>query len=172
MGRTNSREAAGLNRAPQDRPASIRRRRPSARQVQVQAAQVHESFTIIHSSAGGNHAAHGGRAAGGLGCIHAIASLGTAGGRLPDHSGGHVLSGSGSGCDGFVGHVSAGAAIRPGARPEPDDVDQFIWQLGDHAAVRPRSEYRRGRAAGTGCDQLRLDVSADGSARIRRSTTR
>jgi multidrug efflux system membrane fusion protein len=40
------------------------------------------------------------------------------------------------GCDGLVGHRAAGAAVRPGARPEPDDLDQLGGKLGHHAAVR------------------------------------
>ena len=35
-------------------------------------------------------------------------------------------------------HRAARAAVRPGARPESDDVDQLRRQLGHHAAVRPR----------------------------------
>ena len=38
---------------------------------------------------------------------------------------------------------------------EPDDVDEFGWQLGDHAAVRAGSEHRCGGAGGAGGDQLR-----------------
>src|SRR5207302_1844564 len=33
------------------------------------------------------------------------------------------------------------AAIQPGNRTEPDDLDEFIWQFGDHTAVRTRSEH-------------------------------
>ena len=99
-----------------------------------------------------------------MGRVSAIAGLGAAGSRLSDHSGGDVLSGRGPGCDGFVGHVAAGAAVRAGPRTEPDDLDEFVWQFGHHAAVRPRPEYRRGRAASAGCDQRRLHVPAGGSA--------
>ena len=49
-----------------------------------------------------------------------------------------VLSGREPGCDGVVGDGSARTAVRAGAGPEPDDVDQFVWQLGDHAAIRAR----------------------------------
>ena len=62
--------------------------------------------------------------------------------------------GADPGRDGFVRDLSAGAAVRPGARTEPDDFDQFVWQFGDHAAVRSRSEHRRRRAASAGRDQL------------------
>src|SRR5579859_3575699 len=109
--------------------------------AEFQWRQVHESFTVIHSSSGRDHAPDGRRAAGGLGCIPATASLGAAGSRLPNDPGGDVLSGSRSGGDGLVGDFPVGAAIRPGARPDPDDFDEFIWQFDYHVAVRPRSEY-------------------------------
>ena len=66
--------------------------------------------------------------------------------------------------DGLVGNVSSGASVRPGSRPEPDDLDQFIWQFGHHAAVRPRPEYRRRRAAGAGGDQFRATYLAGRSS--------
>ena len=55
---------------------------------------------------------------------------------------------------------------------EPDDLDEFLRQFAHHATVRTGSEYRRRRAASTGGDQLRIDLSADRICRIRRSTAR
>ena len=63
------------------------------------------------------------------------AGLRAAAGGLPDDSGADVLSGGQPRRDGFVGDRALGAAIRPGAGPEPDDVDQLRRQLGHHVAV-------------------------------------
>ena len=59
-----------------------------------------------------------------------------AAGRLSDHPGPDVLSRRQPGCHGVVRHGSARAAVRPDARPEADDFDQFRRQLGHHAAIR------------------------------------
>ena len=67
-----------------------------------------------------------GSAAGRRGRLQAVAGLGAAAGGLSDHPGGHVLSGSQPGGDGVVGHRAARTPVRPGARAEPDDVDQFF----------------------------------------------
>src|ERR1700716_2797027 len=76
-----------------------------------QELRAHESFTIIYSASGCDHIVDGGRAPGGLGCVHAITSLRAAGSGLPDNSGGDVLSWGGPGGYGVVGDVAAGAAI-------------------------------------------------------------
>ena len=73
---------------------------------------------------------------------------------------------------GLVGHRAAGAAVRPGAGPEPDDLDQLRRQLGHHAAVRPGPEHRRGRAGGAGGDQRGRHLPARRTCRSRRSTAR
>src|SRR5580692_2388276 len=176
--RTNCNEAVGLSRAMllrtlarapldmvDDGPPAV----PAQRGFQILAGsrrriQVHEPFTIIYSPAGCDHAADGRRATRGLGCVHATAGLDPSRSRLSDDTSCDVLSGRRSGCDGVVGDVSSGAAVRAGARTEPDDFDEFLWKLADYAAVRPRSKHRRGRAAGAGRDQFRVDVSADRSA--------
>ena len=46
------------------------------------------------------------------------------------------------------------------AEPEPDDLDQLGRRLGDHPAVRPRSQPRRRRAGGAGGDQRRRQPAA------------
>ncbi len=71
-----------------------------------------------------------------------------------------VLSGRQPGCDGLVGHGAAGAAVRPGAGPEPDDFHQFRGKLADHAAIFAGFEHRRGRAGGAGGDQRGDHLSA------------
>jgi len=50
-------------------------------------------------------------------------------GRLSNDSGCDVLSGSRLGGHGILGHRSAGAAVRPSTRVEPNDLNQFLWQL-------------------------------------------
>ena len=92
--------------------------------------------------------------------IQTAARFGAAASGLSDHSGGHVLSRSQPGGDGLVGHRAARAPVRPGARPEPDDVDQFFRRVDHHAPVRARFEYRRGRAAGAGGHQRGGNVPA------------
>ena len=62
--------------------------------------------------------------------------------------------------DGVLRHRAARAAVRPGARPEPDDLHQFPGRLGHHPAVRPRSEHRCRRAAGAGRHQRRQHLPA------------
>ncbi len=64
----------------------------------------------------------------------------------------------------FDDHGAAGAAIRPVAGLEPDDLQQLLRQLGHHAAVQPERKHRRGRAGGAGVDQRGGDVSAQGPA--------
>src|SRR6266576_3958981 len=103
--------------------------------IQLPATRPHESLTHIYSPPGCNHAA------GGLGCVHAVTGISSSGGRLSDDPGSDVLSGSRPGRDGFLGDLAAGAAVRPGTRTDPDDLDEFIWQFGDHTAVRTRSEH-------------------------------
>src|SRR6202050_1728325 len=123
MARTNCKPAARSSSAA-DR-ATVRAERTPA---QPQEFPLHESFTIIHSPAGGDHAVDGGRAAGGMGSVSATSRLGPAGSRLPDDSGGDVLSGRRSGRDGVVGDFATGAAIRASSGIEPDDLDELIWQ--------------------------------------------
>ncbi len=86
----------------------------------------HEPVTNFYSSAGGHHFAHGGPHAGGIGGLSATAGFGSAGSRLPHHSGRDFLSGRRSRRDGLFGDRAAGAPVRPGPWPEPDDFDQFV----------------------------------------------
>src|ERR1700751_3960494 len=124
----------------------LRLRNPPARsrRIKVPASRVlqaHESFQVIYSPPSSDHAADVWSLARRLGRVHATSSLRAARGRLSDDSGDDVLSGSGPGCDGLLGHVSAGAPVRTSPRPEPDDLDELLWKLGHHAAVRPRPEH-------------------------------
>src|SRR5271156_3047960 len=146
MGRTNSKPAVRSSREARARaiPRAVGVLQPRELpllELRHQEFRLHESFTFIRSPASGDHAVDGGRAAGGGGCIYATARLRAAGGRLSNHSGRNVLSGGGSRGSGFVGDFTAGAAVRSSARAEPDDLDEFVRQFGDHAAVRARPEY-------------------------------
>src|SRR5437879_5028332 len=137
MARTSYKLAAGSSRVIPTRPTA----ESAAAPARHQELPAHESFAIIHPAACSDYPSDGGCAAGGMGRLPAVAGLCVAGGRLPDNSSGDLLSGSGSGCDGVVCDVAAGAAVWTSPRLEPDDLDQFIWQLGDHSAVWPRSEH-------------------------------
>ena len=98
----------------------------------------HESVTDIHPPADRHLAADDRHPAGGRGRLQAVARLGVAGSRLPDHPGDDVLSGRQPGRDGVVGDRSARAAVRPGARPPADDLHQFHWAFHHHPAVQPQ----------------------------------
>src|SRR5882724_6901136 len=89
-----------------------------------------------------HHPADGWRAPHWLGCLPAVADLRVTASRLPHDSGTNVLSGCQPGRDGFFGDGAAGAPVRPDSQLEPDDVDEFVWQLDYHLAVRPGFEHR------------------------------
>ena len=139
-----------------DRPTAGR---PKARDA-ARPRGTDESVAAVHSAAGRDLAADGGHPAGGHRGLPAAAGFGAAAGGLPDHPGADVLSRREPGGDGVVGHRAAGAPVRPGARPEADDLHQFLRQLAHHAAVRARPEHRRGRAGGAGGHQRRRHLPA------------
>src|ERR1700687_1040471 len=86
--------------------------------------------------------------AGGTGRLQAVAYLGIAAGGLSHDPDCHVLSGSESG-RGWIKHYgTAGAAVWTAPGTEPDDLEQHVWQLGDHAAIQFGRKYRRRRAGG------------------------
>ena len=90
---------------------------------------------------------------GGRGGLQAVAGLSAAGGGLSHHPDHHFLSGGQPGCDGFVGHGSSGAPVRPGAGAPADDLHQLRRQLHHHLAVQPQPEYRRGGAGSAAVHQ-------------------
>ena len=96
----------------------------------------HEPLADVHPPAGGDLAADGGDPAGRHGRVPAAAGLRAAPGRLSDHPGAHVLSRREPGRDGVGGDDAARAAVRPAARPQPDDVHQLVGGLAGHAAVQ------------------------------------
>ncbi len=97
--------------------------------------------------------------------IPATSRLCSAPGGLSHNSGHHFLSGRGAGGDGFISHSAYGAPVRPGSRTEPDDLDQFFWQLGDHAAIQSGTEHRHCGAGSAGRHQRRYHVSSPRSAK-------
>ena len=127
-----------------------------------------ESFAAIHPQADRDHPADGGDPARRPGGIQTVAGLGAARGRLSHHPGADVLSGREPRCDGVVGDGAAGAAVRAGARAQPDDLEQLVRKFGHHAAVRPEPQHRCRRAGSAGSHQRGGDLSADRPAQSSR----
>src|SRR6266850_2149172 len=123
-----------------------------------------EHLPTVHPPARSDVPAHGSHRARGRGGLSAAARLGAARGGLPHHPGRHLLPGCEPRRDGFRRHRAARAAVRTGARLEPDDLDELGWQLGHHPAVLAQPRHRRRRAGGPGGDQCRTDVPAQRSA--------
>src|ERR1035437_6039597 len=65
----------------------------------------------------------------------------------------HVLPGPRPRRDGVECDRAAGTPVRTGARTPADDIHQFRRELGDHPAIQPQPEYRRGRAGSAAIDQ-------------------
>ena len=79
----------------------------------------------LHPAAGRDVAADGRTPARRRRRLSAAAGLGAAASGLSDDPGRDVLSGRQPGRDGLLGHGAARAAVRTGAGPEADDVDQL-----------------------------------------------
>src|SRR5271157_5905100 len=126
--------------------------------------QLDESFTAVHFAAGRHHIVDGGSAVGWVRGLPAVAGVGITASRLPHNSSNDVLSRGKPRCDGVVGDFTAGTKLRADSRTVADDVDEFVWLLGDHAAIQSGSEYRRGGTGSTGGNQQRVATSAEGSA--------
>ena len=131
-----------------------------------------ESVPDIHSSARRDFADDGRSRARRHRCVPAVAGFGAAAGRLPDHSDPDVLSRRQPGSDGILGHCAARKAVRSGAGPDADDLDQLLRQFADHPAVRARSQHRHRRAGGAGSHQRRRYIPAARPARLLRFTAR
>ncbi len=123
-----------------------------------------ESFKAIYSQASCHSAFDGGHPAGGYRRLSSVARFRLAGSGLPDDPGADLLSRGQPGRDGLLRHRAAGASIRTGARPQPDDFKQLRRVLGHHAAIRARAQHRCGRAGSAGLDQCCLDLSPNRSA--------
>ena len=134
-----------------------------------------ESLPDLHPAAGGDVADDGRRGAGRCRCFPATAGLGAAAGRLPDHAGPDVLPRREPGGGDVFDHRAARKAVRAGAGTDADDVDQFLWQFADHAAVFARSQHRRSRAGGAGRHQCGHDLSSHqspGSSHLQQDESR
>src|SRR4051794_12231787 len=64
--------------------------------------------------------------------------FGPADGRFPDDPGNNALSRRERGRDGFLHHDSARTAVRPDQRTGLDEFDELVWNIDDHAPIRPR----------------------------------
>ncbi len=120
----------------------------------------HEPVQAVHPAADRDLAVDGGGAARRHRRLPPAPRVGAAGGGLSDDPGDHLLSRRQPGRDGLRRHRAAGAPVRPGAGPEPDDLDQLRGGVDHHPAVHSRSRHRRRRAAGAGGDQRRRHLPA------------
>src|ERR1019366_1379575 len=116
-------------------------------------AQAGEPIPHLHPQAGGDIADDGWSGARRGHGLPATAGLGATPGGLPDHPGSDVLPGFEPRGGDVFDHRAARKTVRPGARTDADDVDQFLQQFADHAAVFARSQHRRSRAGGAGRHQ-------------------
>ena len=112
-----------------------------------------ESVPHVHPAAGGDFAADGRHSAGGRVAYKQLPVS-----ALPevDYPTIQVITFyPGASPDVMASSVTApaGTSVRPGAGPAADDLHQFRWQLGDHAAIQSQSEYRRGRAGSAAVHQ-------------------
>src|ERR1035438_6295188 len=89
-----------------------------------------EPISAIYFTAGRDLVADGRNHAGRHRGIFPVARLRLAAGGLSHHSGADVLSWRQPRRDRHYRHGSTRKAVRPGARLEPDDLDQFGWGLG------------------------------------------
>src|SRR5271157_200431 len=142
--------------------ADLRRVAATSKRARAEAL-VGESLPHLHPQAGGNLADDGWSGAGRGHGLPATAGLGAAPGGLPHHSSPDVLPGFEPGGSDVFDHRAAREAVRPGARADADDVDQFFQQFADHAAVFARSQHRRSRAGSAGRHQFGHHFSSQGS---------
>ena len=145
-------QRSGGDAGSQGDPGKDSGKRDPSKHKQPGKARANESIQAIYSSSGRHFSADGRDSAGRGRGLQAASGFRSASGGLSHDPGSHFLSGGESRGDGLVGDHAAGAAIWPGAGAQPDDVDEFLWGFADHAAIRAGSEYRRRRAASSGCD--------------------
>src|ERR1700682_434296 len=119
-----------------------------------------ESITAVYFAAGRHHIADGGDFAGGFCGVPSVAGLCFAASRLSDDPGANILSRRQPGRDGVFGDGAARAAVWPGAGTETNELNELLLQLRYHAAIRSRSQHRRGRAGGASVHQRRFQSFA------------
>src|SRR5262249_37636055 len=117
-------------------PPTVRRRNAAAETAH------REHLQNVRPETGRDVAPHGRRCPGRVRRLPATAGLGAATGRLSDHADPDVLPRREPRGRDVFDHGAARETVWPGARPHPDDVDQFVRQLADHVAVFARSQYR------------------------------
>src|SRR6266404_1173120 len=115
-------------------PPKARRNPGDLREARLEDLR-NESVSAVYSAAGRHHSSDGRRPTGGLGGFPAIAYFCFAPGRLSHYPGTNVLSGRQSRSNGFIGHRSSRAPVRPNSRLESDDINEFFRELDDYAAV-------------------------------------
>src|SRR6202011_6094882 len=154
----NSRKTETRHRLPRRHLRKTRRRHLRTK------ASANESVTAVHSAASSNNVVDGRDSACGFRSVQATADLGAAASGLPHDPGVDILSRRQSGRDDVVGYRPARAAVRPDSRLEPDDLNEFVWQLDHHAPVRARSQYRCGGAGSAGGHQRGVEPASDRSS--------
>src|SRR5712691_1462442 len=117
--------------------APARRNPQSADGVPPATTSFYEPLQAIYSSPGRNFSLDGGHFARWVRGLPATARFGSAAGGLSHDTSPHVLSGGEPVGNGLVGDDALGAAIRPGAGPESDDLDQLVRGLADYASICP-----------------------------------
>src|SRR5215469_8194700 len=145
----------------------LRMPRPPPRHAPAEAARaqhLHEPLAAIHPPADCDLAVYGRHPAHRRRCLPPTARLCVTSGRLPHHPSHHVLPGREPRGDGVVRDRAARTSIRPGPRPESNDVDQFIGRIGHYTAVHSRPEHRRGGAAGASRHQRRRNLPSERSS--------
>ena len=75
-------------------------------------------------------------------CLQRVAGVSAAPGRFPHHLRRRRPARSQRRNHGSFRCHSSGAAIRPHRRRHGNDLDQFAWQHGHHAPVRPQPQHR------------------------------
>ena len=103
-------------------------------------------------------------AAGGRTGLHAASRCAAAADRFSGHLRRRGAARRQSGDHGFLGGDSAGAAVRPHRRHQPDDLVEPAWLHRRHHAVRPGSQHRCGGARCAGRHQRGPRIPAGRSA--------
>ena len=116
-------------------------------------APSHESFSAVYSAACRHHTPDGRRASRWFCCLSTVAGVRASPGGLPYDPDSNFLSRRESRRDGFIGYRSPRAPVRPNPRPQPNDLHEFVRELGHHSPIRSRTEYRYCRTGSSSCHQ-------------------
>src|SRR5437016_13965114 len=100
-----------------------------------------ESLSPLHPTPGRDISADGGDSACWCGRLLPASGVGVATSGLPDDPGADVLSRRQPGRGGVGDYGPPRTAVRPGTRPEADDVHQFRREFRDYAAICAGAQY-------------------------------